>query len=103
MVPEPATAALQAVLVPPMVRSPTARPVTLSLKTRLYSIEVPLVGVALVRVKLLTVGAVRSTVTVVASAATVGPLLPTPSATVPTRMVSSTVPSAGAVALTVIV
>ena len=55
----------------------------------------PRVGV--VALNALTVGAVRSTVTVVPGAAVAGPVLPAASATVPTPSVGTTVPSVGPV------
>ena len=58
----------------------------------------PRVGV--VALKALTVGAVRSTVTVVPAAAVAGPVLPAASVTVATPSVGTTVPSVGPVLAT---
>ena len=84
---------VQPVEVPVSAKSAAVRPVTAPEKVRLYDRLVALVGVAVVGANEETVGALRSTVTVVAAVAVAGPALVAVSTTAFCASVRITVPS----------
>ena len=84
---------VQPVEVPVSAKSAAVRPVTGPENVRLYDRLVAFVGVAVVGAKAETVGALRSTVTVVAAVAVAGPALAAASITAFCASVRITVPS----------